>query len=227
MGDFSHTNDSVLQQLRAHFPHLDADVIDAGRLGIVRRSSLFRMVLAVAGEFGLEACRSRDLFYRHLLKTRHYFASARAALQRRLSDTRYAFTFQTQTLFDASCAGTPHFVYTDHTHLENLKYGAGTSATAISRGWAEIERGAFHNASMVFTMSHNISRSLIEEYGCAAEKIACVYAGGNVAPLDQPLDDSRFGSKHILFVGVDWERKGGPELLALSARYMLPTWTLD
>ncbi len=113
--------------------------------------------------------------------------------------------------------------YTDHTHLENLKYGAGRSATAISRNWAELERGAFHNASMVFTMSNNISRSLVEEYGCPEEKIACVHAGGNVrAPLDKELDDSRFGSKSILFVGVDWERRAARTCWLLFVRCVPP-----
>jgi glycosyltransferase involved in cell wall biosynthesis len=77
-----------------------------------------------------------------------------------------------------------------------------------------MERGAYHNARMIFTMSRNISRSLIDEYGCPSHKVRCVYAGSNVSSSTaEHIDNSRFGAKNILFVGVDWERKGGPVLL--------------
>jgi glycosyltransferase involved in cell wall biosynthesis len=67
---------------------------------------------------------------------------------------------------------------------------------------------------MVFTMSSNIARSVVEDYGCAPDRVACVFAGSNVSPAAaENLDGRRFAERHILFVGVDWERKGGPVLL--------------
>ena len=214
IGEFSHTNRHVLQQLQARFPDLEADVIDIGDLGIIRKTKLPRLMLAVARDYGLSACVSRERFERHIVKTRYFFRRAREAVLRRLKDRNYAFTFQTQALFDASCPGTPHFIYTDHTHLENLKYPAPTAITPLSRGWAELERSAFQHASMVFTMSGNISRSLVEQYGCPADRVECVYAGSNVNALgSENVDSGRFGARNILFVGVDWERKGGPVLL--------------
>jgi glycosyltransferase involved in cell wall biosynthesis len=94
------------------------------------------------------------------------------------------------------------------------RYPASTAATPVSRSWAELERSAYRNASMAFTMSGNISRSLIEDYGCPAQRVECVYAGSNVsAATFESIDSARFSSKNILFVGVDWERKGGPVLL--------------
>lgn len=214
MGGFSHTNDSVLKQLQARFPELEASVIDVGDFRIIRKSSLPRLALAVAREFGLPAFRDGEHFLRRMLRTSYFFHRAREALLERLQGRRYAFTFQTQSLFDASCPGTPHFIYTDHTHLENLRYPAAAGAVPVSRSWAGLERSAYQNANMVFTMSSNISRSLVEQYGCSEQKVECVYAGSNIsAAASENIDGSRFAARNILFVGVDWERKGGPVLL--------------
>ena len=219
MGDFSHTNAHVLQQLEARFPRLNAQVIDVGELHIVGKGDLAPLALAIIKDYGLSPFLSARRFRRHIPKSEYFFHRARQALLRQLKGNAYGFTFQTQSMFDASVPGIPHFIYTDHTHLENFKYPAWTAATALSRNWAQLERSAFHNASMVFTMSENVSRSLVEEYGCPREKIACVYAGSNVsAEATERIDSARFRAKNILFVGIDWERKGGPVLLEAFRR---------
>ncbi len=219
MGDFSHTNAHVLQQLEARFPRLNAQVIDVGEMHVVGKADLAPLALAVIKDYGLPPFLSARRFRRHIPKSVYFFHRARQALLRQLDGKAYGFTFQTQSMFDASVPGTPHFIYTDHTHLENLKYPAWTASTSLSRNWAQLERSAFHNASMVFTMSENISRSLVEEYGCPREKVACVYAGSNVsAEAAEPIDSARFRAKNILFVGIEWERKGGPVLLEAFRR---------
>ena len=213
-GEFSHINRQVLAQLQARFPDLEARVIDLGELPVIRKTDIPRLVIAVAREFGLSACAGNARLRRHIGKTPYLFHRRRAALLECMSKSSFAFTFQTQSLFDASIPGTPHFIYTDHTHLENLKYPAATAATPLSDNWVEVETSAYHNARMVFTMSDNIARSLIEQYGCSPQRIECVYAGSNVsAEVTESLDGTRFTAKNILFVGVDWERKGGPALL--------------
>jgi glycosyltransferase involved in cell wall biosynthesis len=214
MGEFSHTNRHVLEQLQARFPQHEMSVLDVGEMRIVGKRCLPPLAWNVARQFGVSAFAGSERFRRHLPKTSYFFHRARRALLQRLEGRRYDFTFQTQSLFDASIPGTPHFIYTDHTHLENLKYPAWTAATALSREWVELEKSVYHNASMVFTMSENISRSLAQEYGCPVQRIACVYAGSNVsAAARETTDRRRFHAKNILFVGVDWERKGGPILL--------------
>ena len=214
MGEFSHTNRRVLEQMRAYFPNHEPDVIDVGKMHVVGKRNLPPLALNVARQFGVSPFFGSERFRRHLIKTSYFFHRTRGALLQRLGSRRYDFTFQTQSLFDASVPGTPHFIYTDHTHLENLKYPAWTAATPLSREWAELEKSAYHNASMVFTMSENISRSLVQEYACPIQRIACVYAGSNVsADARESIDRGRFHAKNILFVGVDWERKGGPVLL--------------
>jgi len=43
------------------------------------------------------------------------------------------FSIQTQSLYDASIDGLPHFVYTDHTHLANLKYPGADPRSSLRR----------------------------------------------------------------------------------------------
>ncbi len=213
-GDFSHANRAVLEQLQARFPHLESTVIDVLNLEVVRQRDIPGLILSVAAEFGPSKCINVQRLRRHMHKTSYMMRRTRAALLQQLAGADYAFTFQTQSLFDSSVPGIPHFIYTDHTHLENLKYPLPEASTPVSRRWAALEKVFYDNARMIFTMSSNVSRSLIEEYGCPAQKVECVYAGSNVsAELSRNIDGGRFRAKHILFVGVDWERKGGPVLL--------------
>jgi glycosyltransferase involved in cell wall biosynthesis len=214
IGEFSHINHQVLAQLQARFPHLEPTVIDLRDLHVVRKRDVPGLVLSVAGEFGPSACLSAKKLRWHMHKTSYMFRRTRAALLQRLRGTNFAFTFQTQAMFDASLPDIPHFIYTDHTHLENRNYPVPEAATPLSLTWAAMEKGAYQNARMVFTMSRNISRSLISEYGCSPQRVKCVYAGSNVsAEVSGDIDNSRFSAKNILFVGVEWERKGGPVLL--------------
>lgn len=214
IGEFSHINHHVLALLQARFPHLEPTVIDLRDLRVVRKRDVPGLVLSVASEFGLSACLGAKKLRRHIHKTSYMFRRVRAVLQQRLRGNNFAFTFQTQAMFDASVPDIPHFIYTDHTHLENRNYPVPEAATPLSPTWAAMEKGAYQNARMVFTMSRNISRSLISEYGCPPQRVKCVYAGSNVsAEVSASIDNSRFSAKNILFVGVEWERKGGPVLL--------------
>lgn len=125
-----------------------------------------------------------------------------------------AFSFQMQSLFDASVPGCPHFVFTDHTYLENEKYPLHERGPDQPQHVKDREAGLYAHATGLFVRSQNIRRSLIEQYHCDSEKIEVVYAGSNLqeGPSENVTNDER-DPFTILFVGVDWERKGGPELL--------------
>jgi glycosyltransferase involved in cell wall biosynthesis len=213
-GEFSSANDRILEQLCRQYPDLDADVIDVSNFNVVRRSDAVPLLISVAREYGPLACLTRRRLLNRVIRTEYCFKKIRAHLLQRLSREQYLFTFQTQSLFDASVAGTPHFVYTDHTHLANLYYPGKVRTPMASAAWRELEKSIYQNASKNFTMSSHISRSLIEQYGCARAQVECVFAGSN-APADYVGNTGRerFAHKKILFVGVDWERKGGPVLL--------------
>jgi glycosyltransferase involved in cell wall biosynthesis len=229
MGDFSGTNDRLLEQLRLQMPNLDVDVIDIGDLKAIKRTDAVRLLYAVAHDYGLSSCLEKSRVSSRLIRTVYCFKKIREHLLRRLSQKKYVFTFQTQSLFDASILNTPHFLYTDHTHLLNSTYPGERQTPMASAEWIRLERLMYHNARLNFAMSAHVTRSLVEHYGCLPSRIKCVYAGGNIAPaIGEDLGLERFARKNILFVGIDWERKGGPTLLAAfrEVRRSHPTATL-
>jgi glycosyltransferase involved in cell wall biosynthesis len=129
----------------------------------------------------------------------------------------FDWTIQIQSLFDAHAPGIPHFVYTDHTHLANLGYPDFDPRALRSPRWVALERALYANARRVFTRSSHVSASLVDQYRCDPRRTVCVGAGSNAAVPEDPI--ARPGSRQeILFVGVDWERKGGPELAAAFDR---------
>jgi glycosyltransferase involved in cell wall biosynthesis len=229
MGSFSGINDRLPEQLRRQMPDLDIDVIDVGDLEVITRSDAARLLYAVAHDYGIGSCLTKSSIEVRLTRTAYCFRKIRERLLQRLSQKKYRFTFQTQSLFDASIPNTPHFLYTDHTHLVNSTYPGARQTPLASAEWIGFEKATYHNARLNFTMSAHVSRSLVEQYGCSPSRIRCVYAGGNMArPNLQNLGSERFARKNILFVGIDWERKGGPTLLQAfrEVRRAHPTATL-
>ena len=122
-----------------------------------------------------------------------------------------AFTFQTQSLFDANSGQVPHFVYTDHTYLANRRYPSPKPLLPSSQNWLEMERALYRNATANFLSSEFATRSVIEDYEVHAERALSVSLGMNLDfPAEIPV---RGDGQRILFVGVQWERKGGPDLV--------------
>ncbi len=122
------------------------------------------------------------------------------------------FTFQTQSLFDASCPGVPHFLYTDHTYLAGRRYPEPRALMPVPRKWRVMERELYEGAAGTFVSSEFAAASVREDYDVPADRVINVGSGSNVRWPDSPESGERRG-KVILFVGVDWERKGGPELV--------------
>ena len=92
----------------------------------------------------------------------------------------------------------------------------------FSGSWLDRERSIYHNAKINFTFSTNIQRSIINDYGCPAEKVKCIYAGSNVPQTKEPsLNNDNYQNKNIIFVGVYWERKGGPDLLKAFEKVLI------
>lgn len=215
IGQNSHTNRRVGELLVRHFPEWPVRTFDVTHdlFGGPLPAALFNAWAAwrAYGVAGLTG-RRPGAFY-----TPRYFQRVRELLHRHIRPADYVFSFQTQSLFDASVEGLPHFVYTDHTHLANLDYPDFDRRHLAAPAWIELEKTIYRRATCVFTMSTNIRRSVIEQYDCPADKVVCVYGGANtMPPADAPAP--AYGSKTILFVGVDWERKGGPDLLAAFQR---------
>jgi glycosyltransferase involved in cell wall biosynthesis len=213
-GEFSHINDAVAALLQRNFAGARIDAFDTQTLGVWSRMNRPRMAWNALVEYGPRRAGTLASIRRYGRRTPRVFEASRREIQRLLAPHHYDFTLQTQSIEDASQPGTPHFIYTDHTHLTNTYYPDFRADDLYSPAWIEKECGTYRNARVIFTMSSHVTRSLIEHYQVDPSKVECVGVGANVAvPDGGALSEERYARKHILFVGVDWERKGGPQLL--------------
>ena len=77
--------------------------------------------------------------------------------------------------------------------------------------YVEYETKTFNNASCIFTTSEYTKKAIIRDYNVDGEKIYVVYNGINVKEVSG--NTKKKYDKTILFVGFDFERKGGPTLI--------------
>jgi glycosyltransferase involved in cell wall biosynthesis len=222
-GLFSFTNVSVGKILEREFSEYDLEIIDIHDQ-LISQDSFLRWCnwLAVLLHYfpklisrtqSPQACFFRTPFIARAIHNR---------LPGLLPSSRedYLFSFQTSSMYDASIPGIPHFVYTDHTHKTNLYYPTFDHSRFFSDAWMEEESHIYHNALRVYTMSEHVRRSCIEHYNVPEDKVECIFAGSNAeyagmnpGTPPKPLVNDGYTNKRISFIGVDWERKGGPELV--------------
>lgn len=77
-------------------------------------------------------------------------------------------------------------------------------------GWKERETRLYRDARAIATFSRRVALSLEQDYGVSGERIHVVGGGANVWPEVPAHQDD---GDTILFVGKDFQRKGGPVLL--------------
>lgn len=122
------------------------------------------------------------------------------------------FTLQTATVFDGRTPGLPHFIYTDHTMLAYRNYGPWSEDLRGRERWVELERAAYHGATAIFTTSEFARASLLEDYGVPADRVLDARSGTNIAVPDAPIVRDT-PPRRVVFIGKQWERKGGPLVL--------------
>ena len=150
-------------------------------------------------------------------RSRWYTERLDRAIRRIQEAEEYDFSLAMGTILPVRAPRRPNFVYTDHAILANKRYNQSPDHFRL---WAEAlpyERETLQRASKVFAMSEHVVQTLCEDYGLSPEKVECVGAGCNIPNLEPPAAD-RFERRNVVFVGVDWERKGGPELLEAFGR---------
>jgi glycosyltransferase involved in cell wall biosynthesis len=215
-GAFSLINDRVAGWLREQFPGEELVEIDVLQ-DVIKpaRALVYRAAVLTAATYWRRIARGerdfRDLFYR----TPFIFHAIRRLIAEKygaLASTAL-FSIQTQSLYDAGIASLPHFVYTDHTHLANLRYPGASRARLFTPRWIELEAGLYRRVERNLVMSAFIRDSLVEDYGCDPSRVEIVGAAPNLPAPDAPPDNAGYTNRTILFVGVDWERKGGPLLI--------------
>ncbi len=105
----------------------------------------------------------------------------------------------------------PSVVYSDYTMALALKYDPWSPYPKHVDKWLALEKDHYQHAVYVFTGSENTRQSVIHNYNISANDVIAIGYGTDFAHIpDRP---KHYDGKTILFVGYDFERKGGPALL--------------
>ncbi len=211
IGQFSLINDAVFAGLAGAFPDLEWRPVDVER-DIVRPNSLLhgRAAAEAMCRYGFRIAANRQPPRDFFSRLPVVLEAVRKWVRAHVHPAETAMIFQTQSLFDARHPELPHFVYTDHTYLANLRYSQPKPLLPVPGAWRQMESDLYARANCTFVSSGFAADSLREDYRVPERQIEVVFSGSNVTQ-GEAIDRS---GRVILFVGVDWERKGGPELLA-------------
>ncbi|MEM7131404.1 MAG: glycosyltransferase family 4 protein [Chloroflexota bacterium] len=213
-GSFSHINHQIEEILRTEFPEYPVDVFEIERLVRPHQRILLTNLFFLISDYQHRLSTTKGVLRKQFYRTTYLFRQIKALAQKVLKAKPYIFSFQTQSLFDASTPDIPHFIYTDHSILANLAY-PGFAYSSIDALYPPalltLEREIYQNAERVFTMGKFVAENLMGQYDCQPEQIICVGGGSNTY-VDAPSTTRDYTKKNILFVGVNWERKGGPDL---------------
>ena len=124
---------------------------------------------------------------------------------------QYGATFHTRLA--------PHqalFLYCDSTVRLSIGDPQAWSASLRPReleGAVARERAVYEAAAMIFTLSDCVRRSFLDHLGLPPEKVLTVYAGANLEPDSVAVPAPAGEAPTVLFVGREFERKGGDVLL--------------
>jgi len=84
----------------------------------------------------------------------------------------------------------------------------------------QYEKNVLDGMQMIFTMSEYLRQSFINDFGQPAGKVFCIGAGININEsviqeiANADNSSKRYDTQEILFIGVDFQRKGGKCLLS-------------
>ena len=216
-GSFSHVNGKVEAILRERFPEYHLEVVDAAR-DILASYPLLSLWLRLKASLKrlLPFIRGRHSPWDFVFQEPKAWGLISSWILRHADPNRVAFIFQTQSMFDASHPGIPFFIYTDHTREAHRRQPYSGAPAPASETWKRAEAALYGKAKTVFTLSRFCADSVIHDYGVPEGRVLAVSTGIN---MELPILDwaSRERKPVILFVGNDWEIKGGNELVAAFA----------
>ncbi|GGE01166.1 hypothetical protein GCM10011390_20030 [Aureimonas endophytica] len=209
---FSNTNDALEAALKRHLPGTELRIYRA--YPAIRKNPvlLTACLLAVLWSYGPKAAFDPKSINQRLIKTPFFFWLASRLVRRQARATPgLRAVLQTQGLFNGKTDRLPLFIYTDNTLLNRIN-GVVTKSPILAQ-----EKVLYRDADYIGVSASHVVTSLIEDYGVAPTVPENVLIGAN-SPVPKDAGEARYRSGRILFVGIDWERKGGPELVAAFRR---------
>lgn len=216
MGSWSHSNDALVRALHERSPNWEIHIIDLLQQFKAHRRGLLYSLLDMPALM-LQAIRDRGFD-----KTSLLYAPATARFINRLAckfvrEYKPDFTLQTTTRFNACNTGVPHFTIIDITvasarqSYRNLFKSSEQALNILD----SFQQRVYTQSNGVFSMGGYVRDSVVTDYQVAPYRAFSIGAGPNIklGPRSDVLN-----SRQILFVGTDWRRKGGPDLITAFRR---------
>ncbi len=157
---------------------------------------------------------------RSVWRTHYYFDPAyRRALSRAASHVSVtnSLPFQTGHMFSLPDAFPQKkcISYNDGNLSQSLNSGFGFEGVSRKRIDQSLryEEQTARQMTAVFTTSEYLRQSFIADYGVPAERVFNVGAGINLTNIPALNPHKDYTAPRILFIGIDFVRKGGPQLL--------------
>lgn len=148
-------------------------------------------------------------------RTNYYIIKRAEACNRIIKRMNYDAIFQTgwqPAILEKPTK--PHYMFVDFTNrMSEREYPKWSRFQNKNdkKYWQEMEQKSYQNASLIFTASDHTRNSLLSDYGIENKKVITVHEGVNIKAM--PEYKKSYDDKIILFVGIDFERKGGYTLL--------------
>jgi len=195
--------------------HLAAALRQQGRLRREFSVKLLRVTDLLGGALKLGLRTPRLQVSRRWMFSESGSSALARRLQRHIRATGDRGPFlQIGTLVGLDPSYGQHFVLTDMTIAQAhraARFGfAGFAPRELAQAM-RVQQRIFQQAAHIFALSQWARQSIVEDYGISESAVTVVYAGANLeiaGQLGQPRQP-----RQILFVGFDWQRKGGPLLL--------------
>ena len=151
------------------------------------------------------------------MRTKYYVLKRTIACENKIKRINAEYDVILQTTWIPAIISNPtkpHCIFADFTlKMAEREYPAWARffCERDKSKWLELETKSYRNATMVFTASSHTRDSVINDYGVDNKKVVPVYEGVNLKEF--PTFEKDYSNKIILFVGKDFERKGGQSLI--------------
>ncbi|MFL6127517.1 MAG: glycosyltransferase family 4 protein [Mycobacteriales bacterium] len=141
----------------------------------------------------------------------------RRALAERPADALFVNTLSCGLLLPDVMRRVPTVVSMDSTPLTfdtvGSGYGHAGRAAPVERAKLELTRRVLARAAAVTTWSQWAADSVVDEYGVPSERVRVIRPGARLDRFRPPAGRPRRAVPRLLFVGGDFARKGGYDLL--------------
>ena len=113
----------------------------------------------------------------------------------------------------------PCISYHDGNLPETIKAGFGLDGVPARRidQALRYEEATSNKMAAIFTFSEYLRQSFIHDYHVPAEKVFNVGGAVNLSTFPPAQPDKSYSAPRLLFIGVDFARKGGPQLVEAFA----------